>query len=617
MSSSPTLWRLAGAAGALLCAANAQAQALASSTPLDPVTVTASRIEQPLSRALGDVTVVDAETIQRAGQSSLAELLQREHGIDIGTNGGPQTTTSVFIRGANSRHTLVLIDGMRVGAATSGAMSLNGIDPASVERIEILRGAASSIYGADAIGGVVNIITKRQADRPLAIGGSVGAGSHDTYKARIDLNGAQGMWTYGLQYGKSRSRGFNATLPGSFAYYGDRDGYEQEDAAARLGLAWAAGHRVEASVYHSRINGQYDNNGIAYDSRAVTRVEAYSLSSVDRITEAWTSTLRFGRTVDDYRDYPSAAGPNDRARTRQDQFTWQNDFALAAGQSLSLIAEHLREDVLSTSLTGSFPTRRRTNSAAAIYRGDFGPHHIQANLRHDHNSQYGGNTSGAVSYGYDFAPGWQATASAGTGFRAPTYSDLYGWGGNPDLKAEKSRNVEAGLRYRKDGTTASVTAFRNRVSNLIVWVDDGTGNWTGSNANVDKAILKGVNISAAQQLGATTLRASADWLDPRDARTGEQLARRARGSFRLAADHRLGPWLLGAEWLATTPRVDYAGAVGRLGGYSLVNLTAAYDINRNTQVQVRWNNAFNKHYELAGGYATPGSTVFVNLSYRP
>lgn len=617
MSSSSTSWRVAGATGALLCAANVQAQAPATATTLDPVTVTASRVEQPLSRALGDVTVIDAETIQRAGQSSLAELLQREHAIDIGTNGGPQTTTSVFIRGANSRHTLVLIDGLRVGSATSGTMSLNGIDPASVERIEILRGAASSIYGADAIGGVINIITKRQADRPLAISGSVGAGSHDTYKAQVNLDGAQGMWSYGLQYGKSKSRGFNATLPGSFAYYGDRDGYEQENAAARLGLAWAAGHRIEASVYNSRINGQYDNNGIAYDSRAVTRVQAYSLSSVDRITDTWTSTLRFGRTVDDYRDYASATAPRAQARTRQDLFTWQNDLALAAGQNLSLIAEHLREDVLSTSLTGSFPTRRRTNSAAAIYRGDFGPHHVQLNLRHDNNSQYGGNTSGAVSYAYDFAPGWQATAGAGTGFRSPTYSDLYGFGGNPDLKAEKSRNVEAGLRYRQGGTTASITAFRNRVSNLIVWVDDGTGNWTGSNANVDKAILKGVNVSVAQQLGATTLRASADWQDPRDARTGEQLARRARGSLKLAADHRLGPWLLGAEWLATTPRVDYAGAVGRLGGYSLMNLMASYDVNRNTQVQVRWNNAFNKHYELAGGYATPGSTVFVNLSYRP
>lgn len=312
MSSSSTSWRLAGAAGALLCAANAQAQ----TTTLDPVTVTASRVEQPLSRALGDVTVIDADTIQRAGQSSLAELLQREHAIDIGTNGGPQTTTSVFIRGANGRHTLVLIDGLRVGSATSGTMSLNGIDPASVERIEILRGAASSIYGADAIGGVINIITKRQADRPLAISGSVGAGSHDTYKAQVNLDGAQGMWSYGLQYGKSKSRGFNATLPGSFAYYGDRDGYEQENAAARLGLAWAAGHRVEASVYHSRINGQYDN-GVPYDSRAVTRVEAYSLSSVDRITDTWTSTLRFGRTVDDYRDHASATAPaRSRARAR-------------------------------------------------------------------------------------------------------------------------------------------------------------------------------------------------------------------------------------------------------------------------------------------------------------
>ncbi|VCU68273.1 Vitamin B12 transporter BtuB precursor [Pigmentiphaga humi] len=614
MSSSLISRRLAGAAGALLCAAQAHAQAPAAAT-LAPVTVTAARVEQPLSSALGDVTVIDSDTLERAGQSSLAELLQRQYGVEIGSNGGPQTTTSVFVRGANSRHTLVLIDGVRVGSTTSGAMSLNGVDPSSLQRIEILRGAASSIYGADAIGGVINLITKRETDRPLAIGASIGAGSHDTYSANVTLDGSQGMWSYGLQYGRSKSRGQNTTWPDSFVYSADRDGYEQENASARLGLNWAAGHRVEASVYHSRINGQYDN-GSPFDSHAVTRVQATTLSSVDRLTDAWTSTLRFGRTVDDYRDLASP-GSASRARTRQDLFTWQNDLKLAAGQNLSLIAEHLREEVLASSLGGSYPDGRRTNSAGAIYRGDFGAHHVQANLRFDHNSQYGSRTSGGLNYAYDLAPGWQATAGAHTAFRAPTYNDLYGWGANPDLRPEKARNVEAGLRYDRNGTQASLVAYRNRISDLIVWVDDGTGNWTGTNTNVDKAILKGLTLSAAQQFGATSLRASADWQDPRDARTGEQLARRARGTLRLAADHRLGPWLLGAEWLATTPRVDYAGAVGRLGGYSLLNLTAAYDIDRHTQVQVRLNNAFNKRYELAGGFAPPGSTVFVSLNYRP
>jgi len=619
MSSSLTSRRLAGAAGALLCAANAQAQSPSAPATLDPVTVTASRTEQPLSRALGDVTVIDADTIQRAGQSSIAELLQREHGVDISTNGGPQTTTSVFLRGANSGHTVFLIDGQRVGGSTSGIMGLGAVSLADVERIEILRGPASGLYGADAIGGVVNIITRRPAaDVPLQVRGSVGLGSWNTRKADAGLSGSQGGWTYSLSAGHARSDGYSAAKPNNpgGVYNPDRDGYKLEHVAGRLGYAWREGQELEASFYRSRLNGQYDGSP-AFDDRNIQRIESYALVSRNRISDTWSSRLSVARTVDDNLSiYAPGELGRGAFRTRQTLFAWQNDIALSPSQSLSLAAERRVEDVDGTTLFDQ--TNRITNSAVGVYRADLGAHHVQANLRYDHVARYGSRTTGGLSYGYDLAPGWQVTAAANTGFRLPTFNDLYyPVYGNPDLRPETSRSVEAGLRYRHGGTEAGIVAYRNKIENLVQYQG-----YTQV-ANKD-ATIKGVTLSASQRLGATVVRGSFDWMDPKDDNTGQMLARRPRTAFKFSADHPFGPWRIGAEWLASGYRMDtsynsatFANETTRLGGYSVINLVASYDINRKTQVQVRWNNVTGKDYELVRGYATPGSNVFVTLSYRP
>lgn len=620
---------LTGVAGVVLCTAHANAQTVAQATSqLDPITVTASRTPQPLSTALGDVTVIDADTIERAGQSSLADLLQREHGIDIADSGGPQTLTSVFIRGANSGHTLFLIDGQRIGSSSSGVAGISAIALSQVERIEILRGPASSLYGADAIGGVINIITKRgQGDRALNVTGSVGLGSYGTRKADVGLSGAQGPWNYALSAGHARSDGFNATKatqPGG-AYNPDRDGYKQDYASGRLGFAWADEQELVASFYQSRMNGQVDGSP-TFDDRSIQRLESLSLASNNRIMNNWRSSLRLGQTIDD--NVSVSQYGKSQFRTRQMQYAWQNDITLAPNQLLSLAAER-REETVEKNVAAFDPqfdqTDRNTNSVTAVYRGDFGRNHVQGNLRYDHVAAYGSRTTGGLSYGFDITRAWQVTVAGSTGFRLPTFNDLYYPGfSNPNLRPETSKNVEAGLRYREGGTQAGLVLYRNAIENLITY--QATQASSGIVTNKD-ATIKGVTLSAGQQFGATSVRGSIDITDPKDDQTGQQLTRRARQALKLAADHRIGAWRVGVEWLASGSRSDTSynvalGAFGanettRLGGYSLVNLTASYDITRQTQVQVRWNNITNKDYELARGYATPGSNVFVNLSYRP
>lgn len=625
---------LPAGAVALLCAGQALAQQPTSSvTRLEPVAVVGSRVEQPLAASLGDVSVISRETIDRAGQSSLGDLLRREHGVEIVTNGGPQTVTSAFLRGANANHTLVLIDGMRVNSATTGTAAINAIALSDIERIEILRGTASSMYGSDAIGGVINVITRKgQRDTPPQVSGSVGYGNHATSRAEVAVNGGSGLWTYAVSAGHGRSNGFDATTPTNFSHNPDRDGYRWNNAAGALGLAWREGHQLALNVRQSRLNGQYDNgtdlNGNYFDDRSIQKLQGWSLSSTDRITSAWRSTLRIGRTVDDLetRNSPFSWGaPVDgisTLRTRQDQYSWQNDVDVAPGQRVTVAVERLVQRVDGT--TQYDDDRRATNSVTAIYRGDFGPHHLQLNARNDRDSQYGNRATGGISYGYDITSAWRVTAGGSTGFRAPNFNELYwpndgGFMGNPNLSPEKSRNLEVGLRYLGDSTEFSATAYRNRIENLIAnGPSDPSDPWSAwAPYNVNQARLEGISLAFAQHWSNTTLRARGDLQRPRDRETGNLLPRRAKQQFNLTAEHRLGDLVLGAEWLVSGARYDDVANTVRLKGYSLFNLTASYDIDRHWQAQVRWNNVGNRDYTLAQGYRTPGSTVFVTLAYRP
>ncbi|MBU4612403.1 TonB-dependent receptor [Achromobacter sp. GG226] len=608
--------RLPAAAGSLLLAAQAGLPAHAAQpTQLAPIAVIGSRAPQPLDDVLGDVTVVDRAAIDRAGSSSLAELLSRQHGIEYVDNGGPQTATSLFMRGANNAQTLILVDGMRINNATAGGGALNAIALNDIERVEILRGAASSLYGADAVGGVINVITRQGADKPLSLRADIGAGSHGTVRTSTSLAGSNAGWRYALNAGYGQSRGYNATTPeNAFSYNPDRDSWYQRNVSGSLAYAWATGHEVSIRMFHDRVNGGYDASTAEYNDRAVQTVEGFALASRDRITAQWLSTLRLGVTEDE--NVSITLGDDSRFRTRQRQYGWQNDYQLTDTQRVTLAFDRLEQrvtgDLQDWSTGVGMPadyavTARNTNAVTGVYTGDFGRHHVQASLRHDDDSQYGGQTTGGAAYGLDLLPGLRATLAANTAFRAPTFNELYyPGGGNPDLAPEKSRNVEAGLRWQRGSTELGATVYRNRVTNLI------TG-WPSE--NVGRAILRGVTLTGAHQWGNTALRASLDLQDPHDAATGDVLLRRAKRVFRLNADHRIGLARVGAEWYLSGERYDVGRQ--RLGGYGLLALTASYDVTPETQVQLRWNNVFDKQYTLAQGYATQGSSVFVNVAYRP
>ncbi|MGH8799270.1 MAG: TonB-dependent receptor domain-containing protein [Casimicrobiaceae bacterium] len=586
----------------------APAQSAPGTLALDPLVVIAARAPQPWSELVADVTVIGPEDIARGGAQSLAELLRSVPGVEIVMNGGPASTSGVFLRGANTNQTLVLVDGLRVGSSTSGTAALETIPLDQIDHIEILRGPASNLYGADAIGGVIQVFTRAGGGVPAAHA-SAGYGTHGSGAVSGGASGGAGAWRYAFDAGHTQSAGFNAIAnPANFSFNDDRDGYRRDDAGGRIAYRFAPEQELSARFLKSRLNAQFDS-GPGFDDRTITTVESYALASRNRLNAYWISRLEAGETGDDS-DTRTGFGAS-RFTTRQRLYAWQSDFALPRG-TLVLALERREERVSGD--TAFAVSSRDTNAVAGVYRLADGPQALQLNLRRDDSTQFGARTTGALAYGYGFASGWRASASYGTAFKAPTFNDLYFPGfSNPDLRPESARNAEVALRYASDGLAAGIVAYRNRVRDLIVFQCDAAFNCAPQ--NVADATLQGVTIELGFDLGTTTVRASADLQRPEDA-SGHLLPRRARRHAALAVEQALGAARLSAELVASSARFDDAANARRLGGYALLNVSAEVPLNARWTAFARLDNALDKHYELAADYNTAGATVFAGLRWR-
>lgn len=599
----------------LLAAATGSAQQAAGpGTTLPAVVVTGSRTPTPITESLADVSVITREELDTAGQSSLVDLLRRQRGVEFATNGGPGSTTGVFVRGANNAQVLVLIDGQRAGSSTSGGAAWQAIPLDQIERIEILRGPASSLYGADAIGGVVQIFT-RQGDGPARLDAEGGYGSYDTWRIGAGFSGSTDRFRYSIRAGREDSGGFNAIRnPTAFGFNPDRDGYRNDNASARLGFTLARGHELGLQALESRINSQFDTSA-NFDDRTKTTVRAAQISSTNQILANWRSHLRLGETAD--LSESRTAFSTTRFDSKQRQYAWQNDFQLG-GLKLQLAAERREERVVSTTL---FSTNQRdTDSGVAVLQWAPGQHLFQASGRYDDSNQFGGRSTGALAYGYRFGAGWRATASAGTAFRAPTFNDLYFPSfDNPTLTPEKAKNVEAGLHYDGARFEASAVYYRNRVEDLIAFsgVCPLAGRPFGCPVNINRALLEGVSMSARARLSqAWSVRGTLDIADPQDRATGRVLPRRAKQFGSASVDYSLGALRLSTEVIAAGRRFDNVANTQRMAGYAIWNVLASYRLNRQWSLFARWNNVFDKEYELATNFATPGSNVFVGVRYQ-
>lgn len=592
-------------AGAIACAIS---PAFADNTPttfdLGTIVVTATRTPTPVRELLNDISVITQEDIQRSGQTSLPELLRSQPGIEFTANGGAGTSSSVFIRGANANHTLVLIDGMRINSATTGTTALEKIPLGQIERIEVLRGPGSHLYGSEAIGGVIQIFTKSGGATPgFHLGG--GTGSRGLYQVNAGGNGKLGDVSFNLEVANEGTDSFSAIGdPASPTYNPDTDPYRNTSANAKLSYRPNDQHELGATGFYSNGKGHFDGSR-TYDSRNNQTLAAYGLYSRDRFLPAWQSQLQIGRSFDDSRSLTSTTWT--KFRTDQDQVSWQNDLEADAGR-FTLGTEHNWQRVTST--TSYTVSKRAVHSYFAGYQGRFGVHSIQLNARNDDNSQFGSHATGSAAYGYQFTNAWRANASIGTAFRAPTFNELYYPNyGISTLRPERAVNKEMGLHYDHAARHVSLVYYDNRISDLI--------NSGSVVSQTQLAHITGATLSYNGRVEKFNIRASTTWQRPIDQSNGSLLLRRAKQTATAGIDRSFGPWSTGMDVIASGYRYDKANNVNRLGGYTVFNLYSGYTYSKYLDFVARLNNVFDKQYELAQTYNTPDRNFFIGFDYHP
>lgn len=586
------------------------------------IVVTGAREPLAVDRLAADVVVIDADTIRSSTADSLADLLRREAGVQLSRSGGPGQSSGLLLRGAGSGQTAVFVDGVRIGSATLGQPSLESIPLASVERIEVLRGPGSSLHGADTIGGAVQVFTREGAGQPR-VDAQAAVGGYASRQGSAGASGDVGAWKLGASLAREQSDGVSAVRPNDLFgnHNPDRDGYRLDSAQARIGVAPAEGHRVGLSLLATKLNAQYDGSDFSvfpadntqdFRNRQRTRTAALDWRGV--LGGGLTGSARVSHGVDDAQ---SGGNVIDRFRTTRDMAGAQ--LAWASGVLGTLVGAFERSEDKAASSSYAADAKRRNVAATGALIGDAGPWSWQADLRRDDSSDFGGVTTGRLGGAFRFAPGWRARALAGTTFRAPSFNDLYFPNyGVPTVRPERGRSVEAGLSWRGDHANAQLTAYRNRVRDLIGYQADrgfcppDPGYDFGCAGNVARATLQGATLDGALELGALALRGQVDVLDAKDDDTGARLPRRAAHQESLSADWNGGGWTAGAALLRVGGRPDGGKA---LAPETTLDLKTAWRFAKGWSLEARLLNATDRDLEPARDYQGLGRQGWLGLRY--
>ena len=612
--------RLAASLGA--CTAVLLAAPAAAEVALLPETVvTATRIARTADETLAPVSVLTRDDIERLQARSLPDLLRGLPGVAFTNSGGRGQQTSLFLRGAESDHVLVLVDGMRVGSATTGLFELQHLPIALIERIEVVRGPRASLYGSDAIGGVVQIFTRRGGGEPRAYG-TLGAGSRGTLDATAGLSGGGDRGWFNLTGNFAREDGIN-TRDLLVASEPDRDGFRNRGVSLRAGYRFENDVEVEGRVLRDRSAVEYDGSWVN-ESDVRQAVYAGTLAASPR--EGWRTTLHAGRSRDELDSFLDGELRSEFV-TRRDEVSLQNDVDVGEAHLLSIGLDY-RQDRLSGT-TGYTVSRRDNQGVFAQILTTWGDHDLQLAARHDDNQQFGGANTGSVTWGWQLQDALRFTAAYGTAFHAPTFNELYfpAFGdcpySNPALVPEESKTADLGLSAQHGPARWSLNVFRSEIENLIANVGLSTPGCEGriGARNVDRARIDGLEAALETRLAGFAVGASLTLLDPRnrgprDLR-GNQLPRRPRGILRVDLDRSAGRFGYGATLRAEGSRYDDAANTRWTGGFYTVDLRAAYRVGEDWSLEGRIDNLLDRSYRTVYTYHQPGRGFFVSLRYRP
>ena len=580
---------------------------------LSPVIVTATRFAQPLTDVVADVTVIDAPEIERSGAQTVLQILSGIAGMQTVGYGD---ASRVFIRGADSRMTALYIDGIRVDSQ-DGAILLGGGAPwelvtlDQIERIEILRGPASAVYGADAMGGVVQIFTKRGL-AGAASTAQISAGSLGTRGAKASVSGQGSGLNYALGLSWEASEGYDSRP--DLTHSPQRQPNHRRAANLSADYQLDRVHRLGLTVLNSALQDQYVPWAGGRNFQSKSELTASSLKWSSRWSKNYESSVVLSQSAIDRQDTAPYA-----YTTKKTGVVVENTLRQWAQGTASLVLEH-KSDTFDSRLSPYDPAFRggRIQNALAVGYGRIaGPHGVQINYRRDHDSIFGPFSSGAIAYAYTLGQGWQLTASKGSGYRAPTLEQNFGPYGSTALEPETNRNTEWGLNVGNGESTSQILFFRNAIKNMISSSTSLSSCSAGYFCyyNVGRAVISGATLSATTHIASLDIKTALDILDPRDDATGKQLSLRARRVLSAGVGSQTAGWRWDIGVQGVGRRFDDAANTTVLSGYGLVNVNASRAVGPEWSAFLRIDNLTDRQFQQVGGYATPGRVVMIGLRW--
>jgi len=595
------------------------------------IVVTATRTANTVDETMAPVTIIGREEIEKTQATSLVEVLSTTPSLDFSTSGGHGSNASIHLRGTNSDHVLTLIDGVPVGSATSGNMALQYLPLSQIERIEIVRGPRSSLYGADAIGGVIQIFT-RKGKAQQQVFADVGYGSEQTREFNAGISGSNDSTQYSLSAGHFKTNGYNYVANNADD---DRDGHDKSsfslNASHQIDDKLTLGGLVLRSEGNSEYDGSYVNNTDFVEQVLSTHLNA-------SINESWDMLLQVNRSDSKSNNFLDSQ-KRSQFDTKRYSLSWKNDIALSTESLLVVGADYSKDSVESSTDFDETSRWNRAVFAQYQYLGD--SFDTSASVRHDDNQAYGKNNTWNIAFGYPLNDNLRLTSSLGTAFKAPSFNDLYyplenypayspgqptsSYSGNPNLKPEEATNFDFGLDGSMDQHQWSVRYFKTKVDDLIEYISElnqATNNYDGTMKNISKAHIQGLELTYSTRVLNWDIRANYSLLDAKNDDTGHRLPDRSDQLFNLDIDSSQGKLSYGASIQAASERYIDTKEKYKLSGYGMINLRTAYEINKNWTIKAKIDNLFDKEYALnaryalSGKYLAPGRTAFASIHYK-
>lgn len=572
---------------------------------LDSITVTANRM--PTSNVLAANTVITRADIERLQIIDLPNLLSRQAGIDLAVSGGVGKVSSVFIRGTNSNHVLFLVDGVKWHSATLGSTSIQDFPVEQIERIEIVRGPRSGLYGSEAIGGVIQIFTRQgqQGFNPYA---KVAYGTHDSKQVAAGLSGGNGSTSYNISVNHQETEGVNAKTDKN----PDKDGYKNNSISAKLQHQITESLSLGVNFMRANARNDYDGFTASNDDYADSIQQVVGADVAWSVSDDWQINFQIAESRDESKNYTNHSASGE-FNTRHHFASLINSVAINDNHTVNLGFDY-NDDEVDGSQT--YVEKSRDNKAVFVsWQAQVDKQSWLLSARYDDNEAFGSHKTASAEWGYWLQDNLQFSLSYGSGFKEPTFNDLY-WPvtdffqGNPDLQPEKSNSFSMNLNGSQNWGNWGFHLFNTSIRNLLVYQFPQI-------ENVDRAKVSGVEFEATTQIAGWDFAVNATILDPRDDTTGNILPRRAKRLANVHIDKQWGAWSAGASLKLRGHSFDNASNSTRLGGYGLLDLRLAYQVANNWSIQASANNLFDKDYQTVNNYNSLDRTAMVTISYTP